>query len=671
MEEINKQNKTIKLKRSLKDIIKKVKNEENEEMKESDKIDITQSTPSTIMLIKNNIQNEEIIQEKSTPSTIISNKTIKLKRSLKDIIKKVKNEENEEMKESDKIEFIPSTMTDIIQNKEKSTPNTIISNKTIKLKRSLKDIIKKVKNEENEEIEEMKESDKIESTSSTMMDIINRLKDENQYIELDIKELNNKEDDKSRLNKFLSITKTNDFFESTYPIQEKETCITRSKVPLQPHQLQVVEYMKNNDSLLVLHSTGCGKTLTAITVSQCYLDRYPNNKVIFIGPAGLIKNFHKEMTKYGIDSHDNRYNFYSFDKFHRDIENLNIQNNCIDSLIIIDEVHNLRNAIGRRTSSVYKCILKSHKTLLLTATAFINNMNDFIPIINMLYKKIIVGTHKQYGEGIVNDYLTKELTSKTLNKLYVYLKNKIHYNDCKNEEDFPSVIKKFINIKMSEEYYNRYLREIGPETSIFYDPKRFYNGHRRAVNKLSENYYGTKLEAMLPILQEGHTLVYTNWLSFGVEPITNMLKKNNITYAIYTGEIDKEEKADLLINFNKKKFQVLVITRAGAEGIDLKEVRNVLVTEPVWNNAGLIQILGRAVRYKSHENLPLEERKVTIYYLVSSDTFIESDDELVKYIFGYKNEPRPKSGDVILYTIIMKKYETEEKLKKLYKQVSL
>ena len=78
----------------------------------------------------------------------------------------------------------------------------------------------------------------------------------------------------------------------------KSTCISRSNISLKDHQIKVARYMNDNDSLLVVHGLGCGKTLTSITVSQCYLDQYPDHKVVFVGPAGLIDNFKKEMKKY-------------------------------------------------------------------------------------------------------------------------------------------------------------------------------------------------------------------------------------------------------------------------------------------------------------------------------------------------------------------------------------
>jgi hypothetical protein len=50
--------------------------------------------------------------------------------------------------------------------------------------------------------------------------------------------------------------------------------------------------------------------------------------------------------------------------------------------------------------------------------------------------------------------------------------------------------------------------------------------------------------------------------------------------------------------------------------LDLKETRTLIILEPYWNQARLDQVKGRAIRYKSHANLPKEQRNVDVYTLV-------------------------------------------------------
>jgi hypothetical protein len=71
-------------------------------------------------------------------------------------------------------------------------------------------------------------------------------------------------------------------------------------------------------------------------------------------------------------------------------------------------------------------------------------------------------------------------------------------------------------------------------------------------------------------------------------------------------------------SIREKKLCIFMGTKAAAEGIDLKKVRNVFITEPHWNPVRLEQAIGRAIRICSHAMLPLPERtvKVRVYITV-------------------------------------------------------
>jgi hypothetical protein len=66
--------------------------------------------------------------------------------------------------------------------------------------------------------------------------------------------------------------------------------------------------------------------------------------------------------------------------------------------------------------------------------------------------------------------------------------------------------------------------------------------------------------------------------------------------------------------------RVLLITGAGAEGLNLQNVRQVHIFEPYWNRVRLEQVYGRAIRYCSHAFLPQEEREVSRFLYISTLT---------------------------------------------------
>jgi hypothetical protein len=70
-------------------------------------------------------------------------------------------------------------------------------------------------------------------------------------------------------------------------------------------------------------------------------------------------------------------------------------------------------------------------------------------------------------------------------------------------------------------------------------------------------------------------------------------------------------------NFFGEIIQVLMITSSGAEGINLRNTRFVHIMEPYWNMVRIDQVVGRARRICSHEDLPEEMRTVQVFIYIS------------------------------------------------------
>ena len=118
-------------------------------------------------------------------------------------------------------------------------------------------------------------------------------------------------------------------------------------------------------------------------------------------------------------------------------------------------------------------------------------------------------------------------------------------------------------------------------------------------------------------------------------------------FVLWTGkQTDNQERVDILNFFNNPKNKlgseclILLATASGAEGISLKNVRQVHIMEPYWNNVRTNQVIGRARRVRSHSLLPEEDRKVDVFKYVSrfSDVQLNGlkikniDDDIVRLI---------------------------------------
>jgi len=113
-------------------------------------------------------------------------------------------------------------------------------------------------------------------------------------------------------------------------------------------------------------------------------------------------------------------------------------------------------------------------------------------------------------------------------------------------------------------------------------------------------------------------------------------------FALHTGTESDEEKKIILNIYNSKwgevpskiisKFKergqennfmgevvrILMITASGAEGINLKNTRFVHIVEPYWHQVRLEQVIGRARRICSHQDLPQELRTVQVFLYIAT-----------------------------------------------------
>ena len=95
--------------------------------------------------------------------------------------------------------------------------------------------------------------------------------------------------------------------------------------------------------------------------------------------------------------------------------------------------------------------------------------------------------------------------------------------------------------------------------------------------------------------------------------------QDDFRYTEYHGGIDSKDRAKNLQNFNEtenkygKLIKIIMISPAGAEGLNLLNTRQVHIMEPYWHETRIVQMVGRAIRMCSHRDLPMKERHVDVF----------------------------------------------------------
>lgn len=175
-------------------------------------------------------------------------------------------------------------------------------------------------------------------------------------------------------------------------------------------------------------------------------------------------------------------------------------------------------------------------------------------------------------------------------------------------------------------------------------------------------------------------------------------KKGLPTYALYTGTESAEEKEIIRNIFNStwssvpssitseististnnlygEIIKTLMITASGSEGISLKNTRYVHIIEPYWHPVRIEQVIGRARRICSHQDLPPELRTVQVFLYLMTFTKEQLDGEgaieLKKDDVSKFDDNTPVTSDETLYEISTIKEKISTQLLTAIKESSM
>lgn len=409
------------------------------------------------------------------------------------------------------------------------------------------------------------------------------------------------------------------------------SCLTRGNKSLQPHQKRFVDaFIKSKQrGALAIHGAGSGKTLLAVATSKCYIDKYPSHQVIIITPASLLSGFKKELGEYD-NSANTQYKYYTYAGY--------VKNpcKCDDALIIIDEAQNLKNTDGKTFKVVMDCAKDANKVLLLSATPIINSTYDLEPLMSIIH-----GTSPT-DEASFNQILQH----KKLSAIYFGCHLSFFKNDpVRTAKYFPTTKEIFVPIVMDQNtltLYNNLEKDKSTKqiANIFdidkkneKDLQSFFNGLRRISSSSSQ-----KINFMMKFMNQiinvkkpnaklgitdhmikSHTdkfIIFTHFKTHGSNLIVKELKKVGISYGFIDGSVPKTKRAKVVNQYVAGDIKVILISAAGATGLNLLETGYMFLVEPSWNESEVTQVMARADRYLSHDKLPKYMRNVLIMKLL-------------------------------------------------------
>jgi len=538
---------------------------------------------------------------------------------------------------------------------------------------------------------------------------------------------------------------------------------------LRYHQFIVKEYFTHSQArgLLVCHGMGQGKTRLAVAIAEACAEQEPRRQCILLSAKSLASNFSVELQRYSGKSEAEiarHYKFISLNssnmfkkvsaidktsdeaalekKFGDFLDDVVKKSSLENSLLIIDEAHNLFNSItngAKNALALYDLICETTnvKLVFLSGTPVINDPFELVPCFNMLRGRLpvmgsheLTGSHNSIKGGCCGDgeqlklsdklpnyhfggkakgfgqrkrVETTLLFSEDIDEFRMYFvderarsikntdkfKNRIfgltsYYGDLyfpadKAKAGFPEELPTVVErVPMSTVQYARYItarmseldetkkgfrssdsrfssssggsstyrvksRQISnyciPEYAL--GPARGNKSREKFINKISTDdlldaKFSPKMARVIENFEKTRqkSIVYSQFVSGeGLAIFAKILEARGYvqwqigssrdsysnTFAILSGDIDPEERAATIVEFNdaNSTINLLLLSGAVAEGIDLKRIRHVHIMEPFWNYARINQVKTRAIRYLSHEDLPEDERNVSVTIYLS------------------------------------------------------
>ena len=483
-----------------------------------------------------------------------------------------------------------------------------------------------------------------------------------------------------------------------------------------PHQVEAVKRLEENDGkMIMVHAMGTGKTLTSIYGFEKMRNQGKANKAIVITPAGLRNNFFDSIVRFTkskavianqpdkIDPNA-QYNVVSYETFRKDPKGIMAKAGA--DTMIVDEYHRVRNSGASTHKALFEGRQEAKNFIGLTAS-FINNKPSEIAPLLALSENNPNLTEPEFNAKFVRTIgAIKSFTGSTKKQLglknapefvkAVYPKVDFVATEDVAGNDMPKKQVKEVPVPMSDEQYKLYqlsLNKLGPISEYIErrDPNISVRDTERIFTQIGQarqiaNSVGMGRKDITPeqaaertpkVRQiiadtvkhladkpDNNVVLYTNLVNGGVDVLNAGLRKAGIDHALFIGKgtevngtnVTETTRQEGVNEFKEGKKRVIVISGAGAEGLDLKNATAFYALDGHFNPERVLQAEARARRLGGQAHRPPEQRIVDVRRYKSVAP-VSEQPSFIRRAFGAE---RPRTTDEWMYDVAAEKYKTNK-----------
>lgn len=467
--------------------------------------------------------------------------------------------------------------------------------------------------------------------------------------------------------------------------------------------IRVGEEWKKHRKIMVLTPASLKgnfrKDLRSGCTGSAYLTDSERSKLKMLHPASReYKNIIKESDK-RIDKH---YEIHSYNKFvdlYEDGE-INLRNKLLIIDEVQNMISEDGTFYETIYDAIYTAP-KSLRIVLLSATPMFDKPIEIALTMNLLRLTKPLPVGRAFDKMFVNCRMKRngqiEYTAKNLDIFKQSIKGRISYFRGAPPYAFPEKYLRYVKCEMSPFQYNSYravlssedkdsqfrkmkktIKKYGDLTKL---PNNFFFGTRMISNvafpnrKVGQAGYDSLKGACMNLNNlakfspkfyriirkikrcSGTVFVYSNFKEFaGIKTFIKVLEhygfknyskhgEGKKRFAVWSGDekLSKKEEIrsvfNMQENYNGSRIKVLLGSPAIKEGVTLLRVQQVHVMEPYWNESRLEQVIGRAIRYCSHKDMPIDKRLVKVYIYIAVSPKDESTiDQYIHHLADRKNK---------------------------------
>ena len=450
--------------------------------------------------------------------------------------------------------------------------------------------------------------------------------------------------------------------------------------------INMAEHLKNKMNIMVVLPAALIGNFRGELISECPGDEYisssdrkklaklkPNNCVF----QNIINKSNKKIDKY--------YTIYSYHKF-VDLAKAN-KIKLKNTLLIIDEVQNMISESGTFYKNLKKLVDESDdktRIILLSATPMFDKPVEIAMTLNLLKPKKELLTGSAFNQKYLSIKRNKEgfyYKAKNMKIFRKMITGMISYYRGAPPQTFPLQNFKTVRCKMSDFQYKSYLTAMSSEDNfirgsfrnvdILKMPTNFFIGPRimsnisfpnksigltgfasfadEALHIQNIKKYSVKFYKIYKKIgeSEGPVFIYSNFKDIGgLRSLVNFLEAHGYKnykvhgegekrFAVWSGDEPHIVKEEIKYIFNQKenhngsKLKIMLGSPSIKEGVSLLRVEQVHILEPYWNLSRMQQIIGRAIRYCSHKDLPLRRREVDVFLYLATYPDEKTIDEYI------------------------------------------